>query len=228
MVSNILGANTLELGGMDRIFIFDFDGVLADSLEPMLAYAGQVCLELGYTCSPSQLDLEALEKMEFAEFGRRLGIAEELIQSFVARNFQLFSKQKAALAIFHGMEEVIRELSRSAILTVVTGNSCQVVERFLDEHSLSGEFETVLAAEDRGGRVDKIRKIISMHGSSNDEIFLIGDAVSDIRAARAAGIKSIAVTWGHQSRDRLIAEDPDSLVDRPEDLLSLLPTQQID
>lgn len=50
---------------------------------------------------------------------------------------------------------------------------------------------------------------------------MIGDAVSDIRAARAAGIASISVAWGHQSKDKLIAEGPDYWVDQPEDLLTL-------
>jgi phosphoglycolate phosphatase-like HAD superfamily hydrolase len=47
---------------------------------------------------------------------------------------------------------------------------------------------------------------------------MIGDAVSDIRAARAAGIKSVAVTWGHQSRQKLSQEAPDLIIDEPEDL----------
>jgi len=50
---------------------------------------------------------------------------------------------------------------------------------------------------------------------------MIGDAVSDIRAAREAGIISVAIGWGHQSKEKLITENPDILVDQPEDLLTL-------
>jgi len=213
--------NTLELGGMDRILIFDFDGVLANSLAPMLSYAGQVCQELGYPCTPTQKDLEILDRMEFSEYGRQLGIPEEKIETFVTRNFELFSRREEPLAITPGIESVIRELSQIAILVVITGNSCRVVGKFLDTYGLQDEFQTILGAEDDGNRVEKILKVISLNGGSNGEAYLIGDAVSDIRAAREAGIKSIATGWGHQSKEKLITENPDYLVDQPEDLLTL-------
>jgi len=213
--------NTLELGGMDRILIFDFDGVLANSLAPMLSYAGQVCQELGYPCTPTQKDLEILDRMEFSEYGRQLGIPEEKIETFVTRNFELFSRREEPLAITPGIESVIRELSQIAILVVITGNSCRVVGKFLDTYGLQDEFQTILGAEDDGNRVEKILKVISLNGGSNGEAYLIGDAVSDIRAAREAGIKSIATGWGHQSKEKLNTENPDFLVDQPEDLLTL-------
>ena len=206
---------------MDRILIFDFDGVLADSLAPMLSYAGQICQELGYPCTPTQKDLEILDRMEFSEYGRQLGIPEEKIETFVTRNFELFSRREEPLAITPGIESVIRELSQIAILVVITGNSCRVVGKFLDTYGLQDEFQTVLGAEDDGSRVEKILKVISLNGGSNGEVYMIGDAVSDIRAARAAGIKSIAIGWGHQSKEKLLTENPDFLVDQPEDLLTL-------
>jgi phosphoglycolate phosphatase-like HAD superfamily hydrolase len=206
---------------MCRILIFDFDGVLADSLDPMLVFARQVCHEMGYTRIPIQEDLEALERMEFAEYGRQLGIAEELIPTFVRRNFELFSQRDEPLEIFPGMEGVIKQLSQSAILAVVTGNSCQVVEKFIFAYGLTGAFETILANEDIGSRLDKILAVKAEHNVSGEETYIIGDAVSDIRAAHDAGIKSVAVGWGHQSGGKLSAETPNFFVDRPEDLLVL-------
>ncbi len=209
---------------MKNILIFDFDGVLADSLQPMLTYAGQVCQELGYSCEPTQADLEALDRMEFSEFGHQLGIPEEKIGDFVTRNFELFSHRIEPLKITPGIDSVIRELSHSVILGVITGNSCAVVSKFLDSYGLKAEFHTILGAEDDGSRVEKILKVISLNGGSNGEVYMVGDAVSDIRAARGAGIKSIAIGWGHQSKEKLITESPDFWVDQPEDLLTLFST----
>lgn len=204
---------------MDKVLIFDFDGVLADSLNPMLSYARQVCHEMGYPRSPTQKDLEILEKMEFSEFGRHLGIPEAEIETFVNRNFELFYRREEPLLMFPGMESIIRELSRSAILVVITGNSCKVVEKFLEAHGLKDEFQSIQGAEDDGSRVDKILNFKSLFGGSKSEFYMLGDAVSDIRAARETGIKSIAIGWGHQSKQKLITENPDYLVDHPEDLL---------
>ncbi len=41
-------------------------------------------------------------------------------------------------------------------------------------------------------------------------------------AAKAAGVNGVAVTWGHQSKDKLNLEDPDKIIERPEDLLEYL------
>lgn len=206
---------------MERLLIFDFDGVLADSLAPMLSYAAQVCSELGYPCHPTKQDLEVLEKMEFAEYGRQLGIPEHLIAEFVARNFKLFANRIEPLNITPEIKSVIEQLSQANTLTIITGNSCSVVEKFLENHGIKDKFRKVLAAEDEGNRVEKIHKMVLFQGGSISEGFLIGDAVSDIRSARNAGVKSIAVSWGHQSKVKLLTENPDFLIDRPEELLTL-------
>jgi phosphoglycolate phosphatase len=48
--------------------------------------------------------------------------------------------------------------------------------------------------------------------------YMIGDAISDIRQGKLAGVQTIAVTWGFQRRDLLLAEQPDYVVDSPAEL----------
>ena len=51
---------------------------------------------------------------------------------------------------------------------------------------------------------------------------MIGDAEYDIVMGRAAGYRTCAVTWGNQSRDRLARQQPDHIVDVPEQLAPTL------
>ncbi len=45
----------------------------------------------------------------------------------------------------------------------------------------------------------------------------------DVKAAKAAGLFAIGVTWGGiHARERLESEEPDALVDTPEELLGVL------
>jgi phosphoglycolate phosphatase-like HAD superfamily hydrolase len=206
------------LGIVDRILIFDFDGVLADSLAPMLRYAKQVCRDMGVMADPTKEDLEVLEKMEFSEFGHQLGIPGDQIQTFVKRNHQLFSEQEEAIPMMPGMQAVITGLAENNTLAIITGNSCKVVEEFLEAYQIRDKFQEIFCAEHEGNRMQKIHKVKDLVPTKTTDIYLIGDAVSDIRAARAAGIKSVAVTWGHQSRQKLSQNSPDLIVDDPEDL----------
>ena len=204
---------------MKRVIIIDFDGVLADSLAPMLSYAKQACLELGVDKTPTQSDLEALDTMEFSAFGQQLGIPGDQIEVFVKRNHQLFSEREEPIQIKTGMGAVVSALAEDNTLAIITGNSCMQVEKFLDAYQLLEKFQTILCAEHEGNRLEKIHKVQSMVDSQITDCYMIGDAISDIRSARAAGVKSIAVSWGHQSIEKLSQEAPDLIVDVPEDLL---------
>jgi pyrophosphatase PpaX len=51
----------------------------------------------------------------------------------------------------------------------------------------------------------------------------VGDSPFDVRAAKAAEMFAVAVTWGRiHDRGRLEAEQPDAIVDRAEELLGVL------
>ncbi|MBE3072586.1 MAG: HAD-IA family hydrolase [Acidobacteria bacterium] len=51
----------------------------------------------------------------------------------------------------------------------------------------------------------------------------VGDSIHDIAAGRAAGMKTAGALWGPFERSDLEAAGPDVLVERPRDLLALLP-----
>jgi phosphoglycolate phosphatase len=210
---------------MTRVLIFDFDGVLADSLSPMLHYAGKVCRELGVPRIPTRADLEALERMEFSEFGRQLGVPADQIDRFVMRNFELFSEREVPLEITSGMQAILTALAIDNQMAIITGNSCSVVEKFLETYQIKMIFDSVLCAEHEGTRFEKILQVKRQFDAQGNEIYMIGDAVSDIRAAREAGVKSVAAAWGHQSRTRLAGESPDLLIDHPEHLLEYFSNQ---
>ena len=50
----------------------------------------------------------------------------------------------------------------------------------------------------------------------------MGDGETDVRSARNAGLRCLAVTWGFRSRESLEREAPDALADRPEELPEIL------
>jgi phosphoglycolate phosphatase-like HAD superfamily hydrolase len=51
---------------------------------------------------------------------------------------------------------------------------------------------------------------------------MIGDAVTDVAAGRAAGLRTCAVTWGVHSIAQLRAAEPDAVADSVEALHALL------
>jgi phosphoglycolate phosphatase len=203
------------------LVLFDFDGVLADSLSEMLRFAQEVCDELGVKHTVVQTDLSELEVMSFGTFGRACETPEDLLDEFVRKCTGKFAEKKSSPAIFDGLGEVVRKLAESHLLAVVTGNTEGNVRAFLEEHGLEGCIRAVYGVDMPGSKVEKILMAKSQFAAEGEAVFMVGDSVSDIREAREADVKSIAVSWGHQSMGRLVEAVPDHVIRLPEDLLDI-------
>lgn len=204
------------------LILFDFDGVLADTLSDMLIFAQQVCDELGVNHSVTRGDLDSLETMSFAEYGRQLEVPEPLVDEFVRRCLKRFAEKDSPPAIFSGLEQVIRELCQNHTLAIVSGNTAANVQTFLATHGLEECFRAIFGVDSAGTKSEKIAHARGQWARRDEPVFMVGDSVSDIRSAREASVKSIAVGWGHQSVERLSSAKPDHLVRVPRELLGII------
>jgi phosphoglycolate phosphatase len=207
---------------LENVVVFDFDGVLADTLDEMLHIARLVCDSMGYPCEPSPADLNALNRMEFIELGKQLGIPEPHVDEFVERTFRLFSARPVPPRIFPGMREVVVGLADKTKIGILTGNTFQVVDRFLETNELSAAIDVVMSADAPGNRLVKLERIVAQLGQPRGKKYLVGDAVSDVLVAHESAVTSVAVTWGHQSEAKLLSAKPDYLVHTPQELMYIL------
>jgi phosphoglycolate phosphatase len=208
------------------LIIFDFDGVLADTLDDLLRFAQEVCDELGVKHTVVRADLSELEVMSFATLGQACEMPDELVGEFVRRCTGKFAAKTSPPAIFDGLADVVRSLAESHVLAVVTGNTEPNVRAFLREHGLEGCFRAVYGLDTPGSKVEKILLAKGQSAPEAETVFMLGDSVSDVLAAQQAGVRSIAVAWGHQSVARLAAAAPDYLVRAPGELLAIAASAQ--
>lgn len=207
---------------MSYTVILDFDGVLALSLPDMLAYGAQACAELGHACTPTRADLDALERMEFEEYGRQLGLPEGSLAAFTARCLELFAARTEPPPPAPGMAEAVRQLASGGAVGIVTGNGEAVVRSFLRRHGLEDSVGALRTIEQAGSRAEKIGALAAELGDGPGPLYMVGDAVSDMRAGRQAGAITVAVAWGHQSAARLKAAGADHCVSTPAELVALV------
>ena len=87
-------------------------------------------------------------------------------------------------------------------------------------------FDVVVGADDTERHKpdpQPLQHALERLGADRDDAVYVGDSPFDIRAAKGAGMHSIAVTWGRiHPRERLEAEAPDAVVDTAEELLAAL------
>jgi phosphoglycolate phosphatase len=202
------------------LIIFDYDGVLADTLDDLIRFGQKACDQLGVKHTVTQADLSNLEVMSFATYGRACEVPEHLVDEFVKISLNLFAEKKSPPAIFDGMSEVIQHFSTKHKIAIVTTNSSQNVHAFLTKHGLDCLVHAVYGVDTPGSKAQKISMARERFGE--ESVFMIGDALSDIRSAKEAGVTSIAVTWGHQSLKTLLQGEPDYVVNSPSELFEII------
>ncbi len=204
------------------LIIFDYDGVLADTLDDLIQFGQEACNQLGIHHLVTKDDLGNLEVMSFATFGRACEVPEHLIDDFVKISLNLFAEKETPPAIFAGLDQVIRHFSANHKIAVVTTNSSQNVHAFLVKHRLDSFIHAVYGVDTPGSKAQKISMARERFVENGEAVFMIGDSLSDVRAAKEAGVTSIAATWGHQSLETLQRGEPYHVVSSPNNLIEVI------
>jgi len=206
------------------LIIFDFDGVLADTLNDLIQFGQEVCDELGIKHVVNKDDLSNLESMSFASFGRACEVPEHLVDEFVQRCLKRFAEKKSPPAIFNGLSNIVRHFAINNTVAIITTNSSQNVNAFLIEHGLDECIHAVYGIDVSGSKAQKISIARNQFSADTkrESVFMVGDSLSDISAAKEASVTSIAVTWGHQSLEHLLRGNPDYVVRFPHDLIDVI------
>jgi phosphoglycolate phosphatase len=206
------------------LIIFDYDGVLADTLDDLLQFGQEACNQLGVQHLVTKDDLNNLEVMSFATYGRACEVPEHLVEEFVKICLNCFAEKDSPPAIFTGLSNVVRYLSLNHRIAIVTTNSSQNVNAFLVKHGLDGLIHAVYGVDTPGSKAQKIAMARNqlLENRKQESVFMVGDSLSDVLAAKEASVTSIAVTWGHQSLENLLRAKPDFVVNSPHDLIDVI------
>ncbi|MEW6754380.1 MAG: HAD family hydrolase [Candidatus Latescibacterota bacterium] len=202
----------------------DFDGVFVDSLDYLVVRfnAARRAVGAGRACAPE--DLRTIESFSFEDVGRRLGVPEERIARFSRQVFEHLRRDGARGGlpeVFAGVPQVVAALARDHLLAIVTAAEQTWVERVLERHGMRGAVSGILDGEAPGTKAEKIAALCRTFAHEPRQTLMVGDALSDLRQGRRAGVRTVAITWGFQPRHLLLAEHPDFVADRPDDLLAI-------
>jgi pyrophosphatase PpaX len=194
------------------VVLFDFDGTVIDSGSIIIAsmrHATKTVLgrdipdeELGRAVGGSGL----IEQMRLLDPDR----VDELVACYREHNEPLHA-ELSECAGMTGVLTILKEEGRRLAFSYLP------LERFFDV--VVGSDDTERHKPDPA----PLEHALDLLGASRDEAVYVGDSPFDIRAAKGAGMHSVAVTWGRiHPRERLEAERPDAVVESAEELLAAL------
>jgi phosphoglycolate phosphatase len=201
------------------LFLFDFDGVLSDSLEFYAEAVGRCLERIGTPIVRNREDYLALFEGNFYESMAAGGV--DLIAFAQAAEEIMPGIDYDAMRPFDGLLAVLESLKKDHLLAVISSNGSRTILPMLERFGFQPYFEEVLGSDFLFSKKEKIYHALAKYGISPERTFYIGDTTGDIVEARAAGVRTVAVTWGWHSRERLAAAHPDFLVETPEGLLKI-------
>jgi phosphoglycolate phosphatase-like HAD superfamily hydrolase len=204
-----------------KLIIFDFDGTLADTfviVEKIIdKYKKDYNLEY-----LTDADIQSFRGQEIWEIIKKLEIPIIKVPFLIARIRSSLRNLIDEVKPFDGIDKVIKGLNQQGFeLGIVTTNSIDIVQRFLENYNLN-YFTFIKSANFFLGKSQIINDIISSKAIDKEQVIYIGDETRDIEACQSIGIKIISVTWGYQTREILSRHSPDYLVDRPDSILKTI------
>lgn len=203
------------------LILFDYDGVLVDSLPYNLKIVAEVLEGLGYREFPTAAYCASAECISFEEWGKRIGMSEAHYKPYLETILQRTTSGAAKLPLFDGVLELLESLRAEHELGVITANTASAATAFLSQHGAAELFSEIVGVDTPGAKSVKILKIAADLRYPLERVYYVGDAGTDVQQGKAAGVKTIGVTWGFQSRERLEQERPDYLVHSPEELANI-------
>ncbi len=206
------------------LLIFDLDGTVIDTKKEIFDTFHQAFNNLGLKLDEDKLEkyvglpLEELLEALLGKYDRKV---EEEIRRIYYYNYD---KRIRRIRVFPGLEEIIKNNGfKKAILT---SKRRKTALNDLNYLGISEYFSVVIGADDlRKKKPDGegIKKIIDVVGYKDiSSVYMIGDTEMDILAAKDAGVKSIAVTWGFRNEEFLKKYNPDYIIHTPAELKELI------
>ena len=145
------------------------------------------------------------DEMKTQHFFERLAV-------HLDRNMALYPPK-----VFPGVERFLARVSRHWSLGLVTGNIRECAYLKLRHGGIMNYFGPVGGFGDDDGDRNRMAALALQRAGNPAESYLLGDTPSDIEAAHANGMVSVAVCNGQFDRTALEAEHPDIVVDSFED-----------
>lgn len=204
--------------------LFDLDGTLVDTVELIVAsmqhtWRAVLGEELDAGLAKSWIGRSMTSMLE--PFGETQ--AAEMLRVYLEFNHRELPLMQRN---YPGVAGLLRELRDAGVVAgVVTSKRRAASQQSLDVAGLDGLIDLVATLEDTEiHKPDPAPLLFALDklGCRSDGAVYVGDAIVDVRAARAAGMASIAVTWGAGQQSALASERPDLLVTSADELRAAL------
>lgn len=140
--------------------------------------------------------------------------------------YQYYKENHNIARTYAGIETLIEDLfNNKIILGVFTGKGRTSALITLDELGLTDYFGLIVSGDDvvnHKPHPEGILQFLEQYNLSPDEVLMVGDAPSDIKAAKAAGVSIASVIWDSYSEEEVKKLNSNNLFHSVDELRSFI------
>lgn len=214
--------------------IFDMDGTLIDSID---IYFKIVEVALERLKLPQVSRKQILDAAENGDFNWELvlpnevhhkkdeiiGQAWEIINEIATQMFE------ENLKLIRGADNILQSISKSipriGLVTSTQRNYLKIKMQPLKRAGVEKLFEVIITSDDVPNRKpdpDPLIECAKRLDVDPNKCVYVGDTRTDIKAGKAAGMKTVGVLTGFDDYDMLAKEGPDAIIDSIRNLLEVI------
>jgi len=205
---------------MFKNIIFDWSGVIKDALDAHLWVVNRIIEELG----GKAISIEEFKKNweePYMNFWRTYYPELTYEKEHEMYSRFILSNECPESTSCLGIVDVIKKLKQNGTYMIVLSSDfpetvLPEMKRFALENIFS---EVVTLVYDKK---EKIAELMKAHNLKPEETIFVGDSANEVKAGKSVGLKTLSVTWGFYSEEKLKLSEPDYLVHNIEELEKVL------
>lgn len=212
---------------MTRLVILDFDGTLADT-QPLIVSSLQRTIRALHLPSRTDDECKTIIGLPLEEcFVKLLGVDEAMAKRCAEVYRRVFDEDNhpGVVTLFPHVLETLTTLHNLGLqLAICSSRGRPTLDSFVRTFQLEDYFNIIVGANDvqhHKPRPEPVQLILKQLNVVPQEALMVGDASYDILMGRAAGCRTVGVTYGNQPAADLHAAGADYLIDDFSDLLRL-------
>lgn len=213
-----------------KIIIFDLDGTLLNTLEDLTD-------SLNYMLSQFNYPLKKIDQVrDYVGNGVYKLIERAIPDGKLNKNFDkcvetfkqnykenMYNKTSP----YNGIEQMLKELKQKGFIIAVASNKFDLAVKELCKKYFGGLIDCAIGENEKIGihkkpSPDIILNILKQYNLSPQEAIYIGDSEVDIQSAKNCNINCISVCWGFKTKEFLIKNNAENIIEKPEEIFKFL------
>lgn len=198
--------------------VFDFDGTIADSEKLILDIYEDLAKKSGWPKLTNKR-YKMLKGSTPQEAMRWAGVRMWQLPRLLRIGRREYKKYIDNIKLFPYMAPTVLKISNMDYdVYILSSNSKDTVQAVLADNGINGQIKT-LKGSPLFGKHKVLKKLIKKNKYDPSQSWMIGDEMRDMVAAKRAGLNSIGVTWGLQSKNALLKASPTAIAEKPRDII---------